>query len=506
MKTQVIHLDPHDDVTAVRDKMSWAKSTRLLLVYPRRSRILARELDLRLIQRHAAALGVQLAIVAPLDDICETARELAIPVFKTPGAAQREDWKSSRFVEPLRRNAPPADLRQMRREVFPTEPRWRTLLGVRLAFFSAAVLTVLALLWLFVPAATIRLTPVTKVQDLTIAVRASSEVTSVNVSGSIPAHLTFTSLSQSKTAPVTGSITIPDGSAAGMIRFRNLTTSVVGIPAGTVVRTTGVPPIRFTTTSDAVVAAGVGKTMDVPVQALEAGASGNLASDTLVAIEGDLGTSLAVTNPGPTTGGTERKAPVQTADDRTKLHNSLEAELLEGCKNALPKVLSGSDIYFPDTASIAQVISETYFPAPGQTGDTLSLTMNVQCQAEYASSDDIQILTRLALNANLPAGFEPISGGGMGPTSLIGSPKTNSDGSTRWEVKATRLLQAKLDPLAAVALAQGRKNADAVSLLSNSLPLGSLPKILITPSWWPWLPVVPFRISVHLDRPVVVSE
>ena len=66
MKTQVIQLDPHDDGTSVRDKMSWAKSPRILLVYPRRSRILARTLDLRLLQRHAATLGEQLAIVPHL--------------------------------------------------------------------------------------------------------------------------------------------------------------------------------------------------------------------------------------------------------------------------------------------------------------------------------------------------------------------------------------------------------------------------------------------------------
>jgi len=64
MKTQVIQLDLHDDVTSVRDKMSWAKTPRILLVYPRRSHNLGRLLDLRLLQRHASILGAQLAIGA----------------------------------------------------------------------------------------------------------------------------------------------------------------------------------------------------------------------------------------------------------------------------------------------------------------------------------------------------------------------------------------------------------------------------------------------------------
>ena len=127
----------------------------------------------------------------------------------------------------------------------------------------------------------------------------------MNLTGSLPARLAFTVLERSKTAPVTGSVIIPNTPAAGMARFRNLSIGKVDIPSGTVIRTTGSPPVRFATTTDAVMPAGVAKTVDVPVQAVEAGTSGNLPADTLVAIEGDLGTSLAVTNPSPTTGGSD---------------------------------------------------------------------------------------------------------------------------------------------------------------------------------------------------------
>jgi hypothetical protein len=51
MKTQVIHLAEHDDGISVRDKMSWTNTPRILLVYPGRSRILARVLYVYLLQR-----------------------------------------------------------------------------------------------------------------------------------------------------------------------------------------------------------------------------------------------------------------------------------------------------------------------------------------------------------------------------------------------------------------------------------------------------------------------
>ena len=80
MKTQVIQLDSHDDVTSIRDKMSWAKTPRILLVFPPRTRGLLRPFDLQLLQRHAVALGAHLGVVAPSEDIRQAAHEAGIGV------------------------------------------------------------------------------------------------------------------------------------------------------------------------------------------------------------------------------------------------------------------------------------------------------------------------------------------------------------------------------------------------------------------------------------------
>ena len=280
MRTQVIQLDPHDDGTSVRDKMSWAKTPRILLVYPRRSRTLRRILDLRLLQRHAVSLGAQLAIVAPLSEIRSAAKELGIPVFKNPALAERRTWMVGDAVEAPVRRAPRTDLRELRREVYQEEPPWRNQLGFRLLFFSLAVLAVLVLLLLFVPSATLELKPATQLQSLAISASANPKIAAVNLTGSLPARLTFVVLERNKTATVTGSLVIPSTPAAGMVRFSNLTTAVAGVPAGTVVLTTGSPPARFATTMDAVVPAGAGKTLDLPVQALDPGSGGNLPAGT----------------------------------------------------------------------------------------------------------------------------------------------------------------------------------------------------------------------------------
>jgi hypothetical protein len=498
MKTHVIELDPHDDVTSVRDKMSWAKTERILLVFPRRSRILVRILDLHLLQRCAAMLGAQLAIVTRSGDLRRAAQGVGIPVFRAVAIAQRKTWEKEYTPEKPHRRAPPPDLRQMRREVFPGEAHWRNLLGVRFLFFALAVLAVLVLLLLFLPSATIQLTPINHLQGLTISVRASPKVATVNLTGSIPARSTSTVVQRIKTAKVSGKVAIPDSLAAGKVRFRNLTTGVVGIPTGTVVRTTGNPPVRFATTTDAVMAASAGKTLDVPVQAVVGGSSGNLPADSLVAFDDvDLGTSLAVTNPSPMTGGSDRTAPIPTAGDRALLHDALLTEILEECKTTLQKRLVSGDLYFPDTTTVAQMLIETYFPAAGQIGETLSLTMNLQCQAQYASAADLDTLAEMALDANLPDGFVPVSPGGTLAEPSV--PVTDADGITRWEMQVQRLLRARLDGLAATQLAQGRRPAEAARRLSDTIPLAALPEIKMDPSWWPWLPVFPFRISVLIN-------
>jgi hypothetical protein len=493
MKTFVVSLDPHDDLTSVRDKMSWAKSARLLLVYPSHSHILARPLDLRLLQRHAVSLGGQLAIVVQRGEIRQTAWELGIPVFNKVAVAQRRSWQTVSSQKPHRR-APRPNLRKMRREAIPNEAYWRSLLGFRLFFFSLGVLAVLILLLLFFPTATVVLTPQTQMQSLSITASANSLVTSPSLTGSLPAHLTYTVLEQSRTIKVTGSLITPDTPATGILRFSNLTTGEVNIPSGTKIRSTANPPERFATMADAVVKAGAGMTQDVSIQAVEPGSSGNLPAGALVAIEGDLGTRLSVTNPNPTTGGTDRTAPVQTANDRSRLRSALVSAILDQCQISLPKTILPGDIYFPNTLAAGQVLSEIFFPAEGQTGDTLSLSLNMQCQARYALAADVQTLARQALDANLPSGFEPAAA-----TELMlepSVPATDSDGITHWQVKAQRIVHARLDPLETTQLILGHRRIEAGRRLTSSLHLEKAPSIILNPAWWPWLPAIPFRIMI----------
>src|SRR4029450_12459928 len=118
MKTQIITLESHDDVISVRDRMSWAKTPRILLVWPKYEKVTLRQVDLKVLQRHALSLGAQLGLVTRTRRVRDDAEALRIPVFESTGQAQRVAWPKPRRRKLMRhaRSAPRKDLRDLRQE------------------------------------------------------------------------------------------------------------------------------------------------------------------------------------------------------------------------------------------------------------------------------------------------------------------------------------------------------------------------------------------------------
>ncbi|KAF0107421.1 MAG: hypothetical protein FD146_1899 [Anaerolineaceae bacterium] len=495
MKTQVMQLDPHDDIVSVRDKMKWTKAPRLLLVFPPKGALLARTLDLLLLHRHASTLGVRLGLVTTLPGVRRAAQELGLPVFASADAAQRTDWPDeSRRPRSRRRERP--DLRALRRNAFPPEARWRGNPVFRLLFFILAVLAILALVVVLLPSATVTLSPALETQTVNLSLSASADVVSVSAAGEVPARSATLAVDGSRTVTVTGTATVPDQPAEGVVRFTNLTMAVVGIPAGTVVRTQADPPVRFATLTDGVLAATAGKMLDIPVRALDPGTAGNLPAGALVVIEGGLGASLSASNPDPTAGGTDKTSAVPSADDRARLRAALIADLRRQAIASLADTLEPGSIIFPDTVLPAAGLTETYDPAPGQPGSQLTLTISGTFAAEYAAGSDLRALAAAVLDAHLPAGYESL------PDTLtvseVGQPVTGADGVTRWTVTLTRSMRPRLDPVAAAQLVQGKSPKAAARLLEGQYRLSAAPEFGISPSFWPWLPMTTLRIAITI--------
>ena len=492
MKTQIITLESHDDLISVRDRLSWAKTPRILLVWPKYERVTLRHVDLKVLQRHASSLGAQLGLVTRTRRVREDAESLGIPVFESTGQAQRVAWPRARRKR-LPRHVPVKNLRE-KRDQLPADREaeaWRAHPAVRVGAFAVGVLAVLVIVALFVPRASVQLTPISKTQSVALPVIASPSIDSVFITGSVPAREKRVIVEGEQTVIVTGEGVIPQSKAKGVVEFRNLTQQEVTIPAGTVVQSESA---RFVTTEEGVVDAGVGKKLDVAIEAVNGGIAGNVDAETINVIEGRLGLSLSVTNLEPVTGGRELPS-VQASDaDRERVKESLTEILDEDAREKILSEMSSGDMLFEKTMTASQILSEEYDLPPGAAGTSLTLSMRVEYSVQYASASDLTELATLAMNASLPSGFSQAPG--TLTTKPITTPFVGEDGSVRWTMRVERRIVQEVNPAQVTQMIQGRSLRSAQSLLNENLPLANAPVITLSPSWWQWIPILPFRISV----------
>jgi hypothetical protein len=495
MKTQIITLESHDDLISVRDRMSWAKTPRILLVWPKYEKVSLRQVDLKVLQRHAASLGAQLGLVSRIRRVRMDAEALHIPVFKSTGDAQRLAWPKPRRRR-FKWRPPRKGLRERREQFVSGEEPWRSQPVTRVLAFLVGVLAVLALVALFIPRARITLEPLSKTQSLVLPVVASPSVESVFITGSIPAREKRVIVEGTQTVDVTGEGVVPQSKAKGIVEFRNLTQQAVTIPAGTVVRNE--KGVRFVTAVESEVEAGVGKFLQLPVDAIEGGMAGNLDPGTITVIEGRLGLSLSVTNPEATTGGRELPS-VQASDaDRERAKTLLLSNLEEKARLKFDSELSPGDLVLDRSMIVSQILSEVYDPPAGAAGTSLKLDMRVEYLNRYASASDLAELASLALNASLPAGFRAAESDGVSLQPET-DPIVEEDGTAKWNMRAERKIVRQIDPALVTKMIQGYGSWNVRSKLKENLPLAATPEVQLTPSWWPWMPIVPFRISVEVE-------
>jgi hypothetical protein len=497
MKTQIITLESHDDLISVRDRLSWAKTPRILLVWPKGEPVELRPLDLKVLKRHADALGAQLGVVTRGDAIRREAEAAGLPVFESSAAAQREAWpaikRRSRRVRPPKRN-----LRELRSEAKPGEAHWRSNVLVRILAFALGVSAVLAIGAAFVPQAAITLYPESQNQELVFPVAANPSVTSVLLAGSVPAREEKAVVSGSLSMPVGSSqVTIGQTASRGVVRFSNLTQAQIEIPAGTIVYDPANPEIRFKTMNETVLAPGLDQFVEVPVEALEKGSQANVDAGRLLGIDGPVGLSAAATNPEATSGGSERTAIGPGQSQREQIREELMQQLMPQAMDAIEAGLSADEMLIEDSGQVAQVLEETYNPAQGEAGTQLELTARIEFAFRVVMRNDLMKLVEASLDAARPAGFTAVPG----TTSFSAASKQQTDdaGVTRWQIRAERRLLRSMDTQSLLNMARGRSVKAAQAAVMAAFPWEKPPQFTMTPAWWPWIPIGPFSTTVSFQ-------
>ena len=142
-----------------------------------------------------------------------------------------------------------------------------------------------------------------------------------------------------------------------------------------------------------------------------------------------------------------------------------------------------------------QILDENYDPTLGQPGKQVTLSMQVEFTASYASGEDLTELASTVLNASLPEGF--VATGAPLEFETVTPHLTDNDGITRWSVRISRQMERQVDAGKIIPLVQGRSPALATTNLKENLDLADAPDIQLRPEWWPWLPLIPFNITVE---------
>ena len=328
-------------------------------------------------------------------------------------------------------------------------------------------------------------------QAITIPVVARADTTQVYLSGEIPIRRKTLEVQVSASAPATGQGTLPGQKAEASVEFRNLTDEEISVPVVTYLLTNESAPQGFETLASVTVR---DEPVTVRARALLGGSAGNVAAESISAFQSPLGLSLSVRNPDSAKGGSDRRGAIVTDQDREQLKARLLKQLSEQARADFSAELNPGDLLLADSVKLVEILDEQFEPLPGAPADTLTLSLRARFEAAYAADADLRQLAVFALDAALPPAYVPR------PATLtvksISPPVWEGEALARWQVQAARSIQLQVTPAEALGLVQGRTSRGAAALLTERYALAVPPNISVRPVWWPWLPVLPFRITL----------
>jgi hypothetical protein len=510
MKVQVIQLEPYDDVISIRDRLGFIDTERVLLIWPPRGRVVKRKLDLVLIQREATRRGAKLALVTTHPEVIDYADELDISAFPSINESQQGRWKRPKnkvFIDRSDRpdNAPdPYELRLAASRLLAMSPEQRRFRRfTRIVAVVLLAFAILATALVLVPSAEITLTPAQAQISTTVRITADPKTAKVNVETSrIPASIVEIDIQTQASIPTTGSSDVPNTLASGIVLFTNQTGSPVFIPAETVVTTPGVPPVRYRTTADVTVEAGVGQTVEATVEATQdsGGPVGNVAANLIINVEGPLEKSLSVRNPEGMRGGTIRQQGIVTKADWDNLLILAREKIRQKALGEFSPKLTGTQFIVPASIGIIEERPEwtSYSAFVGDPADSLTLTLRARVQALVVDEQLARQATFANLTAKLPAGWQIVPE----TVSFTRGPLQNADA----QGQVAFLMSASANDTVMISAERVRQRlagstlTEAINILQREWLLDPRrpPELKVWPTLFGRIPLLPIRIDVRV--------
>ena len=493
MKTNVIQLEPHDDIVSIKDKMTWRTCRRIILVWPKRGRILKNELELELLRRAANSLGAELVLVTHHAVVREWAEGTKVPAFGSIPAAQKNDGNAAglKTIEkrlPIGRGA----VQDKKTDIPSNRNNGTSNPIVRGLSILASGAAVLALLFTIFPSATVTLYPVVTEQETLITIKASEVFSGVNPSGSIPAGIDTVELSGELSRLSSGKTLVPTQKASGTVTFTNLTSSELTIPAGSVLLTGAEDGAGFTLKEEVTLPAGVGEIAGGDVEALTAGVEGNIDSGMITAVSGTLGSMVSVENLEPFSGGEGIETASPSEEDYALLKTNLLKQLKDQSVSVFYTNLQQGIELIEETILIDEILVEQQANPIDEPADEARLNLTVRFRALTYRTSDLQSICRLVLESSQPKGMVPASD----EISIAreGAVEQDLPGQASWTIRASRLLVPSWDAQGTAQMIAGQKVTQAQSVLGGVFPQTQPAEVKLFVKWWLWMPYLPTQI------------
>lgn len=517
---ELIQIEANEDPNTVRDRLSFIRGQKVLLVWPEEGTALTRKLDLVLIQREAMRRAIRLALVTHDPQVIRHANELNISTFETIGASERGRWRrgrskvfTSRFQRPSDEPEPEqlmdvASRVRVQRKVLSGLPR----LILRLGMLLLVIGFIAGLTFVAVPGATVALVPAEQVIEASaeITVSLDPQFTNIDVESAIlPATRLVLTVDDSASINTTGTRDLGNLRAIGTVIFINDTSDVIEIPANTTVSTSAGTPIMFRTTEDVQLPAGEGEQIEVPVEAMQisAGDVGNVGENMINTVIGPLEDRVTVRNLTPTSGGISQSQRVATNADRDRLLSLLRQQLQERAYTemlSLPQVQDSKLIIIETLRIVEERDDWTVFSAnTDEVTNTLSLNMRAVVEAFAVDEQLGQQIVFARMASQIPRGRI------LRPETIEyeSGPVTVQDNQITFTISGRGTVAGQINKAQIQEQIAGRTLEEAETYLRERVDLSEniAPEITLIPHWFDRMPILPMRITI-IEREVVVVE
>jgi len=509
-RPEYIQLAANEDVNSIRDRLTFIRGTRILLIWPEQGTALTRKLDLVLVQREAKRRAIQIALVTHDEQVLQNAADLGMSTFETIGESERGRWKRGRSRLFTSRDDRPDDAPEPEelmdvasRIKTPKRVRWWRAALSRTAILIVMIAVLGGTAYIVLPSATVSLQLSQDILQSEVNLTADPNARDVDVERRvIPATILRATVQSTGTVETTGRESLPDTAAIGVVVFTNLTTSAITLPIGTTVSTTTGTPIYYKTMEEKRLPGGTNQTVEVPIQAVEGstGTQGNVEAGLINTVVGDLASRVSARNLTPTTGGESRSYNLVTQEDHDRLLAIVRGQIQSSAYTEMQQSLT-------DTQTI--VIETIRIPANGERKDWTTFSKLVGASADVLTLDMRATVEALAIDDRFARQIVLADLAARQPIGLYLVPEsfqytrgsvieTRPDGTVVLSASGQGIVAGELNTIKMQESIAGRSVAETQTIIARlvSLAPGTTAQITLVPDWLPHMPLLAVRIQI----------